>query len=381
MKFKFNVPTVSGVGLAVALCSQSWTQECVDWSTTHPEWIFCEDFETTGPLVGPRRFFEHTDNAGDFIPMDTVGTEGSRGMRVLFQQDEVDAGSLKLAFGRTPQAYMDKGIRNTEDFRDIYYRMYLKMQSGWTGSPAKLSRATVFNSDTVWSQAMIAHLWSGSREELLLDPASCVDGNNQVRCTTYNDFDQLDWLGISRGGTRLFSRENSDRWFCVEHHVRLNDPGESNGLQEFWIDDSLEARAADLNFVGSWTQYGLNAVFFENYWNDGSLQEQERYFDNIVVSTERIGCLENPIGVREKPGSNFRDRTGSHWFFVNGGALRLNVPDFIPAGQPRQFLRISIKSISGREVYSWESSRENLREIEIQGLRSGIYFPEVTLVR
>jgi len=31
-------------------------------------------------------------------------------------------------------------------------------------------------------------------------------------------------------------------------------------------------------------------VFFENYWNDGAPAAQERDLDNIVVSTERIGC-------------------------------------------------------------------------------------------
>ena len=46
-----------------------------------------------------------------------------------------------------------------------------------------------------------------------------------------------------------------------------------------------------LNFLGSFSQYGINAVYFENYWNTGSVIPQDRYMDNIVVSTERIGCL------------------------------------------------------------------------------------------
>jgi len=40
-----------------------------------------------------------------------------------------------------------------------------------------------------------------------------------------------------------------------------------------------------LNFLGSYADYGVNAVYFENYWNAGSVASQERYFDNIVVST------------------------------------------------------------------------------------------------
>lgn len=56
------------------------------------------------------------------------------------------------------------------------------------------------------------------------------------------------------------------------------------------MDSTLEARRTDLNWVGSWSAYGLNAVYFETYWNSGWPQPQERYFDNIVVSTQRIGC-------------------------------------------------------------------------------------------
>jgi hypothetical protein len=36
--------------------------------------------------------------------------------------------------------------------------------------------------------------------------------------------------------------------------------------------------------------YGFNAALLENYWNVRSPKAQERYFDNLVVSTEQIGC-------------------------------------------------------------------------------------------
>ena len=35
------------------------------------------------------------------------------------------------------------------------------------------------------------------------------------------------------------------------------------------------------------------SIFIENYWNSGSVRLQERYFDNIVVSTEPIGPYES----------------------------------------------------------------------------------------
>jgi hypothetical protein len=263
--------------------------ECSKWQTLHPEWIFCDDFESTGPLVAAGRYFEYGDNDGGFVPRDSVGVRFSRGMRARWQVGEVGAGGFKLGFGRNPITYMDKGIRRDEDFHEVYYRMYLKHQEGWRGSPAKLSRATVFSAANDWSQAMIAHLWSDAEEHLLLDPASCVrDG--LVVCEGYNDFDRLRWLGFRSGKSAIFSTRESGRWRCVEAHVRLNDKGEKNGVQEFWVDGQLEARRDSLDFVGVYDDYALNAIFFENYWNAGSPIEQERYFDNIVVSTSPIGC-------------------------------------------------------------------------------------------
>ncbi|UCD51671.1 MAG: hypothetical protein JSW27_03385 [Phycisphaerales bacterium] len=282
-------------GEDLAVLSREWLvevnepcDECQDWQLRHPEWIFCDDFEERRPLRDRGRYFEYDGDGGDFVVADGVGVNGSRGMRVRFQAGEVSAGALHLAFGRVPRSYFDKGIRPGEDFRDIYYRMYLRQQAGWQGSPAKLSRAFIFAGSN-WSQAMIAHLWS-SGDYLLVDPASGVEGGTVVT-TKYNDFDHLHWLGHQRGITPLFATENADTWFCIEAHVRLNDPGQSNGVQEFWIDGKLEARRTGLNFVDTYTDYGINAVYLENYWNAGSPQLQERYFDSFVVSTKRIGCL------------------------------------------------------------------------------------------
>ncbi|MHC4744666.1 MAG: hypothetical protein ACYS8Z_22355, partial [Planctomycetota bacterium] len=263
--------------------------ECENWQTRHPEWIFCDDFENGTLLRREGRYFEYGNDGGDFVPLRGAGINGGTGIRTIFQKGEVGAGGFKLAFGRVPGSYFDKGIRNTEDFRDVYYRMYLKNQAGWEGSPAKLSRATVF-AGANWSQAMIAHLWS-SGDCLLVDPASGTDEAGNVLTTKYNDFANLRWLGYKKGTTPIFGAGHDEQWYCIEAHVRLNDPGESNGVQEFWIDGKLEARRSGLNFVGSYTDYGINAIFIENYWNSGSVKEQQRYFDNFVVSTERIGCL------------------------------------------------------------------------------------------
>jgi hypothetical protein len=75
----------------------------------------------------------------------------------------------------------------------------------------------------------------------------------------------------------------------------LNEPGLPNGVEEFWIDNQLDARRTDQNHISIFTQYGINQMVFDSFWNGGSPQDNVLYRDNFVVSTQRIGCLEEGI--------------------------------------------------------------------------------------
>ena len=127
-----------------------------------------------------------------------------------------------------------------------------------------------------------------------MDPASGIDTSGTLKSTRYNDFDNLRWLGNKGGAIDLFSDANADKWYCVIAHARLNTPGLSDGVFEFWIDDKLQAGSYNLNWHGNWNtdpeKYMINAVFFENYWNRGSPKLQERYLDNILISSKPITC-------------------------------------------------------------------------------------------
>lgn len=253
-------------------------------------WVWCDDFEVDRLTS----YFEYADAGGSFVRATSVGVDGSTGMRARFAAGQVGAGSLHLAIGRTPQGYFRPVDDGTRDYRELYWRVFVRNQPGWTGGGGdKLSRAFIFASPSSWAQAMIAHVWSGggsSSDYLLIDPASGTDAAGNLITTTYNDFANLRWLGLRRSDTPIFDAAHVGQWHCVEARVRLNDAGQSNGVFQLWINGSLEAERTELNWVGAYDDYGLNAVFLENYWNAGSPVAQERYLDNFVVSTAPIGC-------------------------------------------------------------------------------------------
>lgn len=266
------------------------TSQAAECDSPDPAWIWCDDFEEDRLAS----YFEHKDADGAFVRADGVGREGTAGMRARFGEGTVSAGWLHLAFGRTPDPYFEPVDEGTADYREIYWRLYVRNEPDWTGGGGhKLSRATAFATSD-WAQAMAAMVWSGGdpayEDILTIDPVSGTDEQGNLRSTGYNDGDNQRWLGFDRGETPLFADANVGVWYCVEARVRLNDPGQSNGVFQLWIDGTKDAERTGLNWVGDYEEYGINAVFVENYWNGGSPRAQERYFDNFVVSTEPIGC-------------------------------------------------------------------------------------------
>lgn len=258
-------------------------------ATPQAAWIFCDDFEQDRLSS----YFE-TDGVGTvFNRVAGVGKDGSYGMQGHFAAGANSAGDLHLAFGKTPQSYMHPVDAGTAKYREIYWRMYVKAQAGWVGGAHdKLSRALIFGSTTTFAEAMAAHVWGGDvaadSNNLILDPATGVDSAGNLVSTAYNS--GLTYLGKVETTTPIFDAAHVGQWYCVEAHVKLNDSGSANGVFELWINGNLEAQKTGMNWVSSYTAYGINAIYFENYWNAGATVAEDRFFDNIVVSTQRIGC-------------------------------------------------------------------------------------------
>ncbi len=228
-------------------------------------------------------------------PLDSEVAFGMRGksMLCLYEKGKVDVAGRKVFFGDSP-VYLDRTARRGEKFSEVYWRIYVKHQYGWIGSPGKMSRAMILANDK-WAQAMIVHVWSGDNPgSITLDPVRGVQGNRVVT-RKYNDFEHMTWLGNKpESKFPIHSTKESGYWVMVECRVKLNTPGKNDGLAQLWIDGRLECERRNLNLRGTYTEHGINAIFLEAYWNEGSPVTQSLWYDNFVISTKPIGPVVCP---------------------------------------------------------------------------------------
>jgi len=103
--------------------------------------------------------------------------------------------------------------------------------------------------------------------------------------------DSYDPGGASANPASYFSPLDVTRdvWHTVEFEVQLNDPGQANGVQRFWLDGVL--RGEWRNFVFRTTStLRITAFTLESSMNEtqgGSPQNEEMYVDDILVTTSR----------------------------------------------------------------------------------------------
>jgi hypothetical protein len=252
-------------------------------------WVFCEDFETIADLH--EVVLDYQDAGGAFVLVDGIGASGSHSMEVSYQPGIESAGSIVVSFGASPIALDGRPTYAPEaSFPEVYWRLRVKTEPGWPSiGPGQLTRTLSFAGDD-WSEAVVAHLRSAGAD-VTMDavPVTCVSGT-EVDCAGYDDQASLNELGSMVGSTPIFSEGMSGEWHCVEGHLALNTPGEADGTLEFWIDDALQASRNDLDLRGSWTAYAINGLVIENLWPGGAPVPLRRWIDDVVISTEPIGC-------------------------------------------------------------------------------------------
>jgi len=156
------------------------------------------------------------------------------------------------------------------------------------------------------------HLWRFSNLDIQLD-FNVPAGTDTIQL--------FHWPGSTGGeavapstGFNPIAGGRRGRWQCWEVHSRLNQPGQKDGLVEFFADGNLVGSVSGSLRGNSTASYTLVDVQ-SNIGGAGAVPPWPRdnwwYIDDVVVSTGRVGC---PPNVTDNTPPN------------PPGGLRINVP-------------------------------------------------------
>lgn len=80
------------------------------------------------------------------------------------------------------------------------------------------------------------------------------------------------------------------RWVCLELMMRLNTPGEADGVMAFWVDGALALEQTGMLWRNT-PEIQMNKAWLMHYIAPGDTGRSNKiWFDDVVVSTEYIGC-------------------------------------------------------------------------------------------
>jgi hypothetical protein len=84
------------------------------------------------------------------------------------------------------------------------------------------------------------------------------------------------------------------KWSCWEVHFRVNSPGQTNGLAEFYVDGTLLKSVTGMNQYGTdsfpgfrYVDWAGNVGGTPGAWPNAS---NYRFMDDLALATSRIGC-------------------------------------------------------------------------------------------
>ena len=95
------------------------------------------------------------------------------------------------------------------------------------------------------------------------------------------------WLGLDQNvGAPL--QLQTGQWHSLQVRLRLNSPGQANGVAEMWINGQKKASYTNVNFRSNYTQRGWNHLMVSPYPSPSSPASQQQWWDDIAGSNHWI---------------------------------------------------------------------------------------------
>jgi hypothetical protein len=249
-----------------------------DAARNDPDVFFFEDFENENYA---NHFSLSSLPRNRELVEGNVVFNGNKSMRITVNKNSNHGSSLSYRFAKA----------GMEEPSELYARYYLRFDDSWKtikgggklpGAAGKYGKGgwggRRSNGKNGWSARMtFKRSWAGD------------DYVDIGYYTYYADMPKkygsnMRWNIDNRGTLE------KNRWYCIETYVRLNTPGEHDGILRGWVDGYLAMEKDDIMFRTipdlRVEEFWL-AVFYGGGWR--APKNMSLYIDNLALSTKPIG--------------------------------------------------------------------------------------------
>jgi len=170
---------------------------------------------------------------------------------------------------------------NKSGYNELWLRYYIKPLAGYVYGAQKMVN---FNSTE-----------AGSGGISLGGPGSPFNTGGFEMCTWWdcNNTGEIYYYRQNQG-TPYMLKDHLGVWSYVEMHIKVNTPGQKNGVWELWVNDcgangvctgspTLRARFTTVEWQGPTENKQIKSVWFENWANPGSVGTE--LYDQVMVKT------------------------------------------------------------------------------------------------
>lgn len=282
-------------------------------------------------------------NAATIYLNDSFDTFGGHWKRRNNGQDSRNPGPVIVSEGFSGKGLrirLNAGTHKAADYEyrfasqptELYFRYYLRLGDNWkpTDTGKLPGPANVFNDCGLGNKpcsdskpGFSARMWFSGRVERT-GVRDWEQGHSRIGYYVYHMNQQNSW-----GDTWRWNRNGVDmqlargQWHCVEGRIKLNTPGQPDGILRAWLNGKRldSAHSDDIVFRTASQANTKIRAFWLDVYHGGPVSApatMDVYVDALVLSSARVGC-----GF----GKSFTDLSGTHQTNVEeltmrGGTLR-----------------------------------------------------------
>ncbi|MBW7997359.1 MAG: hypothetical protein FVQ81_12465 [Candidatus Glassbacteria bacterium] len=254
-----------------------------------PGVFFYEQCDTIADLQS--RWQNVGDDDGNFALSTADALSGGRSLRQKYRplseygegEDPGSAGWVGRFFGDKTSHQSSIPPEQQGKYTTAVASWYHKFEEGFTPRdgwhfPPKMARMRCYLAGN-WNTKYSILFWFAGE-----------DAHMSIERHTYISEAHREWPPNHTAPFRLSNPLNVGRWIHFELRVELGDGPRSDRVQA-WADGLLVCDIAGDDIAAGHRETTLNCMQWDCYWNGGSPVAQSRFFDDMVVSTERIGPL------------------------------------------------------------------------------------------